>query len=291
MRYQNLYKQYSELDLTNAYDRPVAIDGLQDRILSALRTNGGFGVFDEGKKKGLLRRSLLWHRGNDTLRLRRIKFPADRAISVVPSWSWMAYTGGIDYFTLPFGGMDWEEMQSPWSSVDMPPRGGGKTGARRRGSNASTCSSSNPGNIALVATARRFDASLAKAGEKLLRLDDPGEQNPTDPEMEPGVLCVVVGRQQGGMETSHSAHRPGSALLGVSQQREAKRDNLLNYFLLVKPAEDEVEGDAGADIMNGRAGSLGVAKPASSRLYERVGAGYLPERCIYEEGAFTVTIH
>jgi len=285
MRYQNLYKQYSELDLTNAYDRPVAIDGLQDRILSALRTDGGFGVFDEGKKKGLLRRSLLWHRGNDTLRLRRIKFPTDRAISVVPSWSWMAYTGGIDYFTLPFGGMDWEEMQSPWSTVDTPPYGGGKSGARRRGSN------SNPSNIALVAMARRFDASLAKAGERLLRLDDPGEQNPTDPEMDPGVLCVVVGRQNGGMDMPHSAQRTGSSLFAVSQPREVKRDNLLNYFLLVKPAEDEKRGNLGVDLLSAQAGSLGVPKPSSSKLYERVGAGYLPERCIFKEGAFTVTIH
>ncbi|KAK3350274.1 heterokaryon incompatibility protein-domain-containing protein, partial [Lasiosphaeria hispida] len=119
IHYQNLYKRYARLGLTNDYDRPMAIDGLQHRILGALKSQGGFGVFDEGtKKKGLLRRSLLWHRANETPQLKRIVFPKDRTISVVPSWSWMAYTGAIEYEQLEFGGVEWEELQSPWSGGD-----------------------------------------------------------------------------------------------------------------------------------------------------------------------------
>ena len=273
MRYQNLYKQYSELDLTNAYDRPVAIDGLQDRILSALRTNGGFGVFDEGKKRGLLRRSLLWYRGNETARLERIVFPPNRAISTVPSWSWMAYTGGVEYISPVFGGSDWEEMESPWSGVAMPGRGG-RHGVR-----------SNPRNVALVAMARRFDASRAKDGEKLMRFDDPGEYASSGL-LDPEVLCVVVGRQKSNSETSLSVQK---TITSVSPRREARRDNLLNYFVLVRPRKNhdsEIES-TGA----GTGGASRPAEPTDDRVYERVGAGYLPERCIREEDAFMVTIH
>ncbi|KAF4304736.1 serine threonine protein kinase [Botryosphaeria dothidea] len=34
----------------------------------------------------------------------------------VPSWSWMAYEGGIDYLNPPFNGTDWERgIKSPWT--------------------------------------------------------------------------------------------------------------------------------------------------------------------------------
>lgn len=77
LRYQELYQMYSRLGLTMAYDRPTAIDGLQQRLLRTMTVQGGFGVFDEGETKGTLRRSLLWHRGNDTPNLTRISFPPD----------------------------------------------------------------------------------------------------------------------------------------------------------------------------------------------------------------------
>ena len=62
-----------------------------------MEVRGGFGILDEGEMRGLLRRSLLWCRGPDSLtpKLSRIKFSADSV--PVPSWSWMAYTGGKDY--------------------------------------------------------------------------------------------------------------------------------------------------------------------------------------------------
>lgn len=96
-RCQDLFKVYSRLGLTNSFDRPAAIDSLQSRILRALKAKGRFGIFDEGKSLGLLRRSLLWQRddGSDdgistnTEKLTPIIFPPDRAISAVPSWSWM----------------------------------------------------------------------------------------------------------------------------------------------------------------------------------------------------------
>lgn len=64
----------------------------------------------------LLRRSLLWHRAPEVGGLEEIDFKAKK--SAPPSWSWMAYKGGIDYLELPFGQVEWEENEivSPWSS-------------------------------------------------------------------------------------------------------------------------------------------------------------------------------
>jgi len=88
--FQDLYKQYSRLAFTRWEDRPIAIAGLQNRLIYDLKTQGGFGIFDDGQS--LLRRSLLWQRGKDEHVLRNITFPPERNISI-PTWSWMAYEG------------------------------------------------------------------------------------------------------------------------------------------------------------------------------------------------------
>ncbi|OBT63537.1 hypothetical protein VE03_07019 [Pseudogymnoascus sp. 23342-1-I1] len=228
LRYQELYRKYSRLELFDAWDRPTAIDGLQQRLLRVMNVRGGFGVFDDGATKGLLRRSLLWHRRPDTSRLSRIAFPADRVIATVPSWSWMAYTGGIDYFEMAFGGVEWESLGSPWS---------------RRTTNVSRAGSgSAKSSIALTAEARAYDPNAALEGEGELILDSPGgsEQRMT--------LCVVLGIQKGAVPVEEKLH-----------------------YLLLVVATSNHDSDG-------------------NELYERVGAGYLPGRCIARRGS-TVSIH
>ncbi|KAK4182114.1 hypothetical protein QBC35DRAFT_421252 [Podospora australis] len=214
-RCQGLFKQYSQLALTRVHDRPTAIDGLQARIISALSCQGGFGVLDEGvKAKGLLRRSLLWYcDGSLTTRMERITFPPDNAIAKVPSWSWMAYAGCIEYISPEFGMVEWAELQSPWS----PP---GRDDV-----------------LALVGEAREYDATKAGRGESKLFYDNPGT---------PGRrFCVVLGTQKGSVKKK--------------------------YVILVQEKTGRVV--------------LG-----SKKIYERVGAGYLPSNCIHEQG-MEVTIH
>ncbi|KAJ9148868.1 hypothetical protein NKR23_g4690 [Pleurostoma richardsiae] len=100
--YEDLYKQYSRLEFSWLADRAVAIAGLEKRLIRDFN-NGGYGVFDDGR--GLLHRSLLWRRGVDQPSLSRIVFPLGRRSA--PTWSWMGYNGGIDYFSdddLPLGG-------------------------------------------------------------------------------------------------------------------------------------------------------------------------------------------
>lgn len=181
-RYQELYKQYSRLGLSKPFDRPTAIDGLQRRLLRTMEVQGGFGVFDGGVTRGLLRRSLLWCRGSDIASLSRIEFPVDRI--KVPSWSWMAYTGGIDYLDLDFGNFDWEDIQSPWSDTTY----------------STTRIDTRPANIALTVTAREYDLGAAKEDEGQLVFDDPKtiEQRKT--------ICVVMGKEKGRLPQEQKKH-------------------------------------------------------------------------------------
>ena len=62
-------------------------------------------------------------RGSDESTLEKINV-------TLPTWSWMAYKGGIDYLEVPFSEVDWVDLEvcSPWGSgskgVWHPPEGG-----------------------------------------------------------------------------------------------------------------------------------------------------------------------
>ncbi|KAF6817253.1 TOL [Colletotrichum plurivorum] len=85
--FQNLYAKYSELALSSNSDRPVAIRGLETRLSRVFDTVGGYGLFDYH-----MHRCLMWKRASQPLK----RIEAFRGGSV-PSWSWMAYDGGIRY--------------------------------------------------------------------------------------------------------------------------------------------------------------------------------------------------
>ncbi|KAL5321356.1 hypothetical protein ACEPPN_009312 [Leptodophora sp. 'Broadleaf-Isolate-01'] len=112
--YEDFYRQYSRLDFTRWTDRPIAISGLQKRLLRDLEIEGGFGVFDDGRS--LLQRSLLWKRAEDVSTLEKVLLLSGEPIAV-PSWSWMGYKNAIDYLDLPLGAVDWtpDEIVSPWA--------------------------------------------------------------------------------------------------------------------------------------------------------------------------------
>ncbi|KAF6841818.1 hypothetical protein CMUS01_03421, partial [Colletotrichum musicola] len=223
---QDLYRKYSGMGLSQPSDRPLTIDGLQARIISALRFLGGFGIFDEGGKKRnkreFLRRSLLWRRSDDTQTLFRINFPPDYAITKVPSWSWMAYTGGTDYISPPFGDVDWQELQSPWSSSSGAFGGGSRTEDRG-------------GSLDLIGKARDYVSLEPSDGQGEIVLDHPGGSQPL------ATKAIVLGVQKGKAHISYRTH----------------------YLLIIaEPAARDREG---------------------RRVYERVGAGMLPGRCVTGE--------
>lgn len=68
-------------------------------------------MFDD--ERSLLPRSLLWQRGREFRTLEKI---GSQVLPRVPTWSWMAYKGGIDYLDPPFGEVDWNisEIRGNW---------------------------------------------------------------------------------------------------------------------------------------------------------------------------------
>ncbi|KAL9562654.1 hypothetical protein ACKAV7_013218 [Fusarium commune] len=176
--YQDLYKLYSGLALTRSTDRPWAINGLQERIVSALQIQGQFGVFFEdqpgGRRRGLLRRSLLWRRPETVTSLDRISFASGPGALMVPSWSWMAYNGRIDYIPAEFGGTEWEPLQSQWDSGDKRTNSG-----------------------VLVALASDYDIEDT---DSMLVFDSPINSKKA------GSMCIVLGKQKGDMSDSEKVH-------------------------------------------------------------------------------------
>jgi hypothetical protein len=72
------------------------MSGLQDRIAQAIPCKGRYGTF-----QAYLHRNLLWHASD--AKLKKIEYE-----SYVPSWSWMAYDGGIRFLGekgIPYGDM------------------------------------------------------------------------------------------------------------------------------------------------------------------------------------------
>jgi hypothetical protein len=92
----NLFEGYSMRGLTQPTDRVTAIFGLQSRIERTLGCEGRFGIL-----KFFLHRNLLWQR-HGTAKMKRIGYDNLN----VPSWSWMAYRGGIKFVDVSFAALD-----------------------------------------------------------------------------------------------------------------------------------------------------------------------------------------
>ena len=89
-----LLKDYSKRNLTVQTDRRVAMSGLEDRIARALKCRSRYGIFER-----YLHRTLLWHASID--KVEEIPYSYQ-----IPSWSWMAYTGGIELLDVRLGEVD-----------------------------------------------------------------------------------------------------------------------------------------------------------------------------------------
>lgn len=203
LRYQDLYRQYSSLRLSEDSDRPMAIGSLQSRVMETLGAKGGYGILDEeqgSSGRGLLRRSLLWCRAHATPAMTPITFLPRHAISNVPSWSWMKYTGSIDYISPPFGDVDWEDLTSPWSS-DMK------------------------GEACLLAHARKYNVMDAiDQGDGEIIFDQTSESRDIK-ELIASTSCIVLGRRRG-RESLKDSQRVHYFLL-VKATEESDRDGRL----------------------------------------------------------------
>lgn len=184
--------QHSQLEFSKAIDRPVAIAGLEERLIQAFQTAGGFGVF-----QSYLGRSLLWCRDPSVARLRRIEIVPEERQRRIPSWSWMAYHGGIKFLEPPFDDVDWTkgtEFQSPYTA-----------------SSGRVSSSRNIQRIDLRVIPRSFEVGNGSQNSSITHLvwDEPDA--PRDQ-----LKCVVIGRRKSERGSATQTHwvliiRPVSA--------------------------------------------------------------------------------
>ncbi|KAF2704368.1 hypothetical protein K504DRAFT_390780 [Pleomassaria siparia CBS 279.74] len=202
--FQGLYERYTNLALSFSIDRPVAIKGLEKRLIRTLKTVGGYGVFE-----CYLHRCLLWQRATGPLK----RIEGFRGGSV-PTWSWMMCTGGIKYMDVPFGKVLWaEDICSPFESQRQDAAEHAEEGASSIGIRARAWSLSNPQDQGLI-------------------LDD------TDRVFTGPLKCVIVGTDRevipGRLKNHYvlvvaMAHESDSQLyervgVGILQEAQIKRD-------------------------------------------------------------------
>ncbi|KAH6894606.1 hypothetical protein B0T10DRAFT_456832 [Thelonectria olida] len=190
--YESLYTQYSTLQFTKAYDRPTAIAGLEQRLIRAFGQHGGFGIFDR-----YFGRSLLWQRGDKPMR--DIVFPSQQYRA--PTWSWMAYEGGITFLDVPFDGVQWEDasqIRSPWS-------------VKRTSSSSWHTGDANCSKF-LTGRAREVNLELASR-DMVYDKDDP-------PSEDRDVKCVVVGSQKPGVAPNVAARKHYVLVVAKSLESE-----------------------------------------------------------------------
>jgi hypothetical protein len=92
-----LFQDYSNRGLTEPTDRRVAATGLEARIAGALHCNSKYGIFEKH-----LHRNLLWQTSDK--QTERIAYTNNQE---VPSWSWMACGGGIEFMEVAIGTVSW----------------------------------------------------------------------------------------------------------------------------------------------------------------------------------------
>jgi hypothetical protein len=90
-----LFQEYSKRNITVPSDRCVAISGLVDRIAGALNCRSAYGAFQK-----YLHRNLLWQASDG--KMEEIVYDHH-----VPSWSWMGYSGSIQFLDFSVGEVDW----------------------------------------------------------------------------------------------------------------------------------------------------------------------------------------
>ncbi|KAI1102455.1 HET-domain-containing protein [Jackrogersella minutella] len=170
--FQTLYGMYSKLAFSEPTDRSMGVIGLERRLARTFQTIGDYGVL-----MCYLCRSLMWKReGNE--KLRAIVYPNNRT---VPSWSWMAYSGGISYFDAPFGGVDWKT-----DNLEIPCQQDG----RFRNSTQTRAGKPDP---EIITSAMGINMDVH--GEEILSRLTFDEVDVAD---HSNLRCVVLGKDKGG---------------------------------------------------------------------------------------------
>ncbi|TGO26546.1 hypothetical protein BPAE_0057g00220 [Botrytis paeoniae] len=105
----DLFERYTRLEFSHSEDRPIAIDGLMERLTIAFKTRSLAGLF-----KTFWGRCLLWRRADNTGPLKKIP-PGAHSRRTPPTWSWMAFDGAISFIEPGGGHVSWND-----AGVNLP---------------------------------------------------------------------------------------------------------------------------------------------------------------------------
>ncbi|KAF5869598.1 putative protein kinase domain-containing protein [Botrytis fragariae] len=99
----DLFERYTSLEFSHPEDRPIAIDGLMERLTIAFKTRSLAGLF-----KTFWGRCLLWRRADHTGPLKKIP-PGTHSRRTPPTWSWMAFDGAVSFIEPGGGQVSWND--------------------------------------------------------------------------------------------------------------------------------------------------------------------------------------
>lgn len=205
--FTKLFEQYSTRAFSHPKDRPVAIDGLIQRMNEYFEESCVAGLF-----RGFWGRCLLWKRADITPAMRAIDFSLSesntsglevpvprRGHKAAPSWSWMAYEGGITFLPVPGGSLAWN------TKIKLPFVHQGRT--------SWIATSRFNDSVALQCEAFDFDISSAYTETEAYFQCDGGDGLPPDT-----AKCVIVGSHKQFENSEGRQHyvllvqrRPGSS--------------------------------------------------------------------------------
>ncbi|KAF2720715.1 HET-domain-containing protein, partial [Polychaeton citri CBS 116435] len=170
--FTNLFQQCSKLEFSHPEDRPIAIDGLMDRLTSAFKTRSLAGVFES-----FWGRCLLWQRVDRDKPLGKIPL-GSQTRRTPPSWSWMAVEGAISFLEPKGGEVEWnhEKVQLPFG---------------RRTQSSWLKTSHMRDNNAIQAHAYEFTHSKAPAVEEAYLSYDSGRDSSVST-----TKCVIIGSEK-----------------------------------------------------------------------------------------------
>ncbi|KAF7932523.1 uncharacterized protein EAE98_003822 [Botrytis deweyae] len=97
----DLFQRYTRLEFSHPEDRPIAIDGLMERLTIAFKTRSLAGLF-----KTFWGCCLLWRRADNTRPLKKIPTGTNHR-RTPPTWSWMAFDGAITFIEPVGGQVSW----------------------------------------------------------------------------------------------------------------------------------------------------------------------------------------
>lgn len=258
--FQHLFTTYSTCALTYATDRPAAISGLLERMSEVLGTKTQYGIIDR-----FLHRSLIWRSSGKSGDLKRLAFGNKRK-KQVPSWSWLAYDGAIEYVKIPFyERVEWSEsIEYVAGSTDEESKQG--------------CNNDDV-DAMLKAFAREFSPNMNVEAQAGMIFDGVGK---TKFDLQ-RLRCVILGRVPAPKEAKDDGPDVSPAEDVEMLEAPAEETNHEDKFIEARPGSVDAITEGTFDEQEHFVLLVMPAEGKGDHMYERVGIASIHRKHIQFE--------